>query len=316
MHDGAHILVADDSTTVRTLVSKILRRAGFVVTEAVDGIDAYAKIVLHHPDVAIVDWSMPGCSGLDVLRRVKADPSVAPTAMVVLTASDDRSLVRECLAAGAADYLRKPCDPSELVARVRNVASSKRQVDELLRQSTTDFLTGLPNRRGIRPVVDALKKPSTPFLGVALIDVDHFKSVNDTHGHGAGDAVLRVVAGRLSASSSQFTVARWGGEEFAAIGGVSSPQSMLRAGDKFRRAVGAAPIDVDVEGTLHSIDVTVSVGATVVDVDDDLDEAYDIADAALYAAKEAGRNRVGLVALGELRVLNDLRTTVSPIEVT
>ncbi len=304
MPDQQHtVLVAEDSTTVRHLVARILTRAGFRVVEAADGLDALALVLTERPQVALLDEHMPGCSGTELVRRIRSIPVVAETAVLVMTADDDRGAASAALAAGADDFLRKPCDPSELVARVRKAVTVHEREAELDRRSSTDPLTGLPNRRGMEPVLASLAAPAGSGTGLLVVDVDHFKQVNDTHGHEAGDEVLRAVAGRLAATASPATVARWGGEEFVVAGRCDDVRDVGRLGERVRRAVSAVPCEFVLDGEPRSIPVTVSVGAVFVAEGEGIERAVTAADAALYEAKGWGRNRVVLAVDGRLEPL-------------
>lgn len=292
MPDVPTVVVADDSTTVRSLVARLLTRAGFHVVEAVDGLDALAKIVLERPHLAVLDLEMPHCSGLEVLHRTRSEPELAGIPVIMLTASVDRTAAARALAAGAADYVRKPCDPAELVARVRRVADIRTHLDDLDRRSSTDPLTGLPNRRGLEPVLASLRGPVGSETAVIVVDLDHFKLVNDRMGHDAGDVVLRTVAGRLAGVAAPMTVSRWGGEEFVVVGRCAGRDGLVDVAERMRATVAATPITFEHRDELATVPVTVSVGGVLIGPDGDVDRAFARADAALYEAKAAGRNRV------------------------
>ncbi|HVW31400.1 MAG TPA: diguanylate cyclase [Acidimicrobiia bacterium] len=245
--------------------------------------------VLDRPDVVVLDLEMPRCGGMDALRQIKGDPDLADTEVVLLTGHRDAAGARAALAAGASDYIRKPCDPGELVERVRRVAEARSARRELRTRSSTDELTGLPNRRGIQPLLSGLILPATTAFGPLLANIDHFKAVNDEWGHAASDEVLRAVAARLSRAWPLFTVARWGGEEFLAVGPVLGPDELFEVAERFRLAVAATPVTLAGGPALA---VTVSVGASLVERDGPESAAVAAADEALYRAKATGRNRV------------------------
>jgi diguanylate cyclase (GGDEF)-like protein len=282
------ILVVEDSGTVRRLIVRILTRAGFVVTEAADGLEAVLRCALDRPDVVVLDIEMPRCGGIAALEQIKADPGLADTEVLVLTSRQDPADARAALAAGASDYVRKPCDPGEIVQRVRRLADARLVRQELRDRSSTDELTGLPNRRGVEALLRALTVPESAFVGLALVDIDWFKAVNDRWGHATGDVVLRAVAERLSRAWPVFTVARWGGEEFLAIGPVQDTADLAGIAERFRMAVSGGPI----EAGAAQLSVTVSVGAAMVPRGEPIDVALEAADAALYTAKRQGRDRV------------------------
>jgi diguanylate cyclase (GGDEF)-like protein len=287
---GTRVLVAEDSLTVRGLIARILTRAGFHVSTAVDGLDAIVRCGVERPDILLVDMEMPGCSGFDVLRRIKSDPDLAGVEVMMLTATHDHHLPGLALAAGAADFVRKPCDPRELVERVLRVDRTRTEREELTARMTTDELTGLPNRRGMQASLDTLGLPAPRAVGVLMVDIDHFKHINDAYGHGVGDEVLRTVANRLRTAWPLFVVSRWGGEEFLAAGPARDAVELAEIAERLRDAIEALPVST----AEHTIAVTVSVGGAVVADGCSQTAAIDWADQALYTAKEGGRNRVVL----------------------
>lgn len=293
MSAAATVLVADDSVTVRRLLSRVLRRAGFEVIEAADGVEALVLVLTTRPVVAVLDHEMPGCTGMEVLRRLRTMDEVG-TAVLLLTGTEDRRVAAEALEAGAVDFVRKGCPPAELVARVRKAVEMHRLIADLDRRSSTDPLTGLPNRRGVEAVLAALAGPAGTHLGLLLVDVDRFKSVNDDHGHEVGDLVLQSVATRLAAAAAPFTAARWGGEEFLAAGRCIGWDELGWIGERLRMAISATPIRVASAGFEETLSITVSVGGALLADGADVAEAIGVADACLYAAKASGRDRVVL----------------------
>ena len=286
----ARVLVVDDSTTVRRLVSRLLSRAGFVVTEAVDGLDAIARCAVERPDIVVLDLEMPGCSGLAALQQIKSDRDLAETEVIMLTSRASPADARAALTAGASDYVRKPCDPGELVERVRRAARARVARRELQARSAIDELTGLPNRRGMQGLLSALSMPSSALIGVLMVDIDRFKRINDAWGHPVGDTVLKVVAGRLARAWPLFTVARWGGEEFFAAGPVHDLQELEQIAERVRATVAATTVEAGED--IPALVVTVSVGGAIVERGADENATIAVADQALYEAKAAGRDRV------------------------
>ena len=235
---------------------------------------------------------------MEVLDRLRAHDELAAMPVIMLTASSDHDLMLEALRRGAHDYLRKPFDPAELDARVLAALRVKRLHDALLeanrrlaRQALTDDLTGLANRRhGARQLERevALCVRHGRLLALLRVDVDHFKPINDSHGHEAGDQVLVEVARRLEgAVRGGDELARWGGDEFVAILPGTDKPGALRAAERLRAAVAEAPIAV----AGQELPVTISVGWAhwAGDTPDDL---LARADRALYRAKDAGRDTV------------------------
>ena len=294
---GARIVVADDSLVVRTLLRRQLEEQGHTVIEAVDGEDALRVCRAELPDVVLLDVEMPKLDGHGVLAELRADAALRDTPVVFLTGRTTTEDVVEGLRLGAHDYLRKPFEPAELMARV-SAAHRVKSLQDQLRQrnaeldamSRTDALTGLPNRRHLQEQLVATGSAASRHgqrIGILMVDVDHFKKVNDLVGHDGGDRVLRAVAARVSAACRVEDVAgRWGGEEFLVVAPLTDRDGVASLGERVRAAVAASPVTVDGD---RSIDVTVSVGAAS---GDDIDLLVRQADAALYEAKAAGRDRV------------------------
>jgi PleD family two-component response regulator len=201
------VLLVEDSAAIRALVRRMLVAGGHSVVEAAGGAAALAACREQHPDVVLLDVEMPEMSGWEVLAAMKADADLRDVPVVFLTGRSDTTDIVDGLRLGAHDYLRKPCQPTELLARVQAAARVKRLQDELRqrneeldRLSRTDALTGLRNRRHVEEYLvklTSLARRNVEPIAVLVIDIDHFKSVNDEYGHDAGDAVLRQVAGRM-----------------------------------------------------------------------------------------------------------------------
>ncbi len=301
MASRGRVLVADDSAVTRALVRAELEAAGYDVVEAVDGEHALELAADGELTVVLLDVEMPGLDGFATLTRLKAEPATADIPVVFLTGRDDTSDVVEALRLGAQDYVRKPPQPAELLARVSAAAQVthlrdqlQRRTDELARQSRTDHLTALYNRRHLEEHFDALLSSSRRHrypLGVLLIDVDHFKKVNDTAGHAAGDQVLVQLSQCLSGvRRTEDVLGRWGGEEFVLLCPFTDLAGLEIVAERLRAAVEAQP-RLTSGGALH---VTVSIGGAVL-TEPGPQRARDTilrrADSNLYAAKSAGRNR-------------------------
>lgn len=296
-HISARVLVADDSLLIRTVLRKQLEEHGHVVTTAVDGLDTLRTCREHPPDVILLDIEMPNLDGHGVLAELRADARTADIPVVFLTARTTTEDVVEGLRLGAHDYLRKPFEPAELLARVSAAFRVKCLQDELRRRNAelealirVDALTGLPNRRHMQEqlvAAAAAARRHDRSMVVLMADVDHFKRVNDRFGHDAGDEVLREVASRLaSACRTEDVVGRWGGEEFLVVAQSTDASGASALGERFRSAAAATPIQVRDASTT----ITVSIGAAA--GTGDVNAMLRDADAALYEAKSAGRNRV------------------------
>ena len=295
------ILLADDSPTVRALARLELEEAGYEVVEAADGPAALAAVRAERPDVVLLDIEMPGMDGYDVVTELKADASTADIPVVFLTGRVGADDVVRALKLGGHDYLRKPPEPAELLARVSAALRVKALQDELRqraedldRMSRTDHLTALHNRRHTEEHLTALgagARRHGHHLAVLVVDVDHFKRVNDTLGHTAGDQVLVEVARRLEQSKrTEDFLGRWGGEEFLLLLPFTGVDAARVLAERLRSAVSASPVVT----TAGSIEVTISVGGAAAEAPGDHD-LLALADAQLYVAKDAGRDRVIIV---------------------
>jgi two-component system, cell cycle response regulator len=292
------VLVADSSDDIRAALEDRLGELGYRVAAAGDGAQALELVAREVPDVVLLDHELPGIDGMAVLDRLRADDELASVPVIMLTQLADPELLVQALRRGAHDYLRKPFDPAELDARVMAALRVKGLHDALLQanrrlaeQALTDDLTQLANRRhGVHQLEReiALAVRHGRVLALVRIDVDHFKAINDTHGHQAGDHVLAEVSRRLAgAVRGGDELARWGGDEFVAILPGTDKAGALRAAERLRAAVAESPVQAAGE----SLAVTVSVGWAhwAGDTPDDL---LARADRALYKAKDAGRNAV------------------------
>jgi diguanylate cyclase (GGDEF)-like protein len=294
---AGRILVAEDSLVVRTLVCDQLEDEGYEVAEAVDGESALTQCALIQPDAILLDIEMPGLDGHQVLARLKSDPALSDIPVVFLTGRTGMNDMVAGLRAGAHDYLKKPFEPAELIARIAGAVRMKRLQDELRMRndqldqlSRVDALTGIFNRRHLdEQLLEAGKTAARnqQSLAVFMLDIDHFKQVNDSHGHPAGDQVLQEFARRLKATlRAGNIVGRWGGEEFLVIAPRTTEQEAMMLGERIRLSIADEPIDL---GSVR-LSITVSIGCGV-----GLKPSAELvaqADAALYRSKAEGRNRV------------------------
>jgi len=296
------ILVAEDDLVTGRMLQTYLVKWGYEVQIVTDGLQAWRILQQENaPRLALLDWMMPEMDGMSIcreVRRLKIQPYIY---LILLTARRYQEDVVAGLEAGADEYLTKPFDPYELRARLRSGArivelqdSLIQAREELREQAMHDSLTHLLNRRAIMEILVAelgrATREQKP-LTVMMIDIDHFKSVNDKYGHPAGDSVLCEVSKRLRSSIRNYDhVGRFGGEEFLVVAPGCDATPGLAQAERLRDVVGSLPIAVkDI-----SINVTVSVGvATSEEVQTRHMEALlSAADEALYRAKEKGRNRV------------------------
>jgi two-component system, cell cycle response regulator len=292
------VLIVDDSPTVRgAVVVALTGDAGpadqVELHEAGDGEEAVLKAHMVQPHVILMDVQMPGMSGIEALAVLQSDESTRDVPVVMLTQLDEPGDIAAALQAGAYDYLRKPFDPVELLARVRAagrtgalVAQLRQLNSELDHAARTDQLTGLANRRAVD---EAMRDGASRPLAVALIDIDHFKAVNDTYGHDVGDEVLRIVADRLRmALRDADVVGRWGGEEFLALLPGADPAGIHVVCDRVLAAI-REPLGMPDGPTSITVSIGIAASATG---RLGVDELLRSADAALYEAKDAGRDRM------------------------
>mgnify|MGYP002621785843 CR=1 FL=1 len=295
------VLIADDSSISRRLLQATLARWDYQVEVACDGAEAWELLQCENaPNLAILDWMMPALTGPEVCRLVRQQSRETYTYILLLTAKSDREDLIEGLESGADDYVVKPFDQHELKVRLRAgrrildlQAELVRAREALREQATRDFLTGTWNRHAILDILRrelARAERNESWVGIVLCDLDHFKLVNDTYGHAAGDTVLREAAARMLAEVRPYDgVGRYGGEEFLIVLPGCNEADCLRKADRMRESLASRPVDF-VGG---SIDISASFGATSAfcPSPSDAEELIHAADLALYRAKHLGRNR-------------------------
>lgn len=296
------ILLAEDDLITRRLLEVQLKNWGHDLVVCSDGQQAWEE--LKHetsPKLVVLDWMMPGMDGLTLSREIRKLETKPYTYIILLTAKSRKEDIIEGLEAGADDYITKPFDPQELRVRIRAATRIVQLQEELLSalrasefQATHDSLTGLWNRYAILGI---LKKELSRSdreelsIGVIMADVDHFKKINDTYGHLAGDEVLRQTASRIVSSLRPYdSVGRYGGEEFLMVMPSCSITNALNIAERLRSTFEKNPIS-NAEGTFP---VTLSFGLVLVNGKDcqDTDIIVGRADDSLYKAKNSGRNRV------------------------
>jgi len=296
------ILIADDELMSRRLLQKTLERAGYDVTAVENGRQAADQLCpANGPRLTLLDWVMPELDGPGVCREVRKRKEQSYVYMVLLTSKESKEDVVTGLKSGADDYLTKPFDPEELKARLRTGLRILDLEDRLVKareemrfQATHDGLTTLWNRGVIMDLLGrelARSRRENVSTAILMCDLDHFKSVNDTYGPLATDDVLKETAKRLLASVRSYDfVGRYGGEEFLVVLNNCNPAFALARAEEIRKAIGQKPMP----SSSGPVPVTMSLGLLV---SKDwgcrpVDELLQEADAALYAAKAAGRNCV------------------------
>jgi two-component system cell cycle response regulator len=302
------ILLVEDSEIQRQEIRRILAKAEVAerILEAGDGCEGISLLASESVDVVVCDLDMPRLDGRKLLQYVESTTSVP---VIFLTATQDPALWAELLDQGACDAISKPFHAYDLAARVRLHLRIKRLRDELEEKnrrlallSTTDEVTGLRNRRCFeeRLSVECERgRRHGSKLALLLLDIDDFKQVNDRSGHPAGDEALRHLGGLLRARTRRSDLAiRYGGDEFALLLVESGIEGALIYAEQLRQAVAEAVVPLDSGGTLR---LTISVGVASWRQSRPTPEALvAAADAALYRAKAAGRNRVEAAPLGPL----------------
>lgn len=299
-----NVLIAEDDPVSRLLLRKHLTVWGYNVVVTSDGNEAwYALQAKDAPQLAILDWKMPGISGMELCRKVRQEGQEPYIYLILLTANSLEEHLVAGMEAGADDYIVKPFKVNELKVRLR---AGKRIIElqneliaarESLRvKSTHDSLTGLLNYEKIMQVLDtelARADRNGSCVAVMMADLDHFKRINDTYGHLAGDAVLRSVSRKLLSLKRPYdSIGRYGGEEFMVILPDCCRDSALVFAERLRSCISSNEVNAP-EG---SIPVTISVGVAVSSKNhgSDGNSLVKAADAALYKAKEHGRNRVAV----------------------
>lgn len=298
------VLVAEDDPIFLHILQSWFHKWDYRVTAVRNGVDAWEALRLPTaPPLAVLDWMMPGMDGLEVCRKIRAREQAPYCYVLLLTAKDNKEDVVTGLEAGADDYLTKPFDVDELRARIRAgkrilelQAALLRAHDTLQYESAHDPLTSLWNRGAIvgflKNEIERQQRSGQP-LGVMMADVDHFKKINDTHGHLVGDAVLKEVGRRLAEAVRAYDwVGRYGGEEFLVIVPGCKPADLITSAERLRRSIAEHKF----ETSAGPLPVTLSIGVASACDDagarQDSEQLLRAADTALYAAKAAGRNRV------------------------
>ncbi len=298
--EGARILLVEDKDYDKTKIVKSLSKDLNIVIAVDNGMRAMELISTQEFDILMVSLNLREEDGLRLCSHLRSNEKTRALPIVMIAETDDMQRVAHGLEIGAHDYIMRPLEKNELTARVRTQIRRKRFQERLrssyeisLSLALTDSLTGLYNRRYLEVHLEKLienNANSNKALGVIMMDIDHFKGVNDTHGHKVGDEVLKVFAERLKDNLRSFDlVVRLGGEEFVAILPDVVPERAYAVAERLRRAICEVPILCGVEG--GCLDISTSVGGAVINNGGhQIAAILDRADKCLYEAKNSGRN--------------------------
>jgi diguanylate cyclase (GGDEF)-like protein len=302
-----NILIIDDSSTIRHGIHLVLKQARlfdqyFEAASAQEGLEYLENNTI---EVVLCDIVMPGMDGFEFLKEMKSREMHRDIPVIMLTGQESVDKKIKGLEMGASDYLLKPFDPGELIARVRVQLKVKRLQDELKvakqrykELSITDYLTQIYNRRYFMELFDLEFSRATRYksdLSVIIFDLDNFKNVNDTHGHLVGDKVLRQLSELVRSEIRNHDIfARYGGEEFILMLPQTPTQGAFQVSEKIRKRIESVSL-----GGLGRGQVTVSMGIATFKADavNDGKDLISFADSALYRAKLAGKNRVEIAEL-------------------
>jgi diguanylate cyclase (GGDEF)-like protein len=280
----AKILVADDDRGTRLIEERILKSQGLDVISAGDGLEAWQLVRTQPPDIALCDWMMPGMDGVELCRRIKADPALKAIYVIIVTAKGQGEEKVVALEAGADEFLTKPVDPAELKARIKVGLRVVEYQRSLRATALTDELTGLFNRRAFHSELlrqsARSRRDGSPF-SLLIIDVNRFKTINDRFGHDRGDQVLQQVARRIGEVLRRSdTLFRIGGDEFAVVlpeGPHKASRVVARFHEVFGQPDDSKPVDPE-----HP---TISVGVATLQGAESVEELFHRADADMYKDK-------------------------------
>ena len=287
------VMVVEDSAPFRSALKKILTSLQFQVFTAAHGEEAM-NYFTDNPDIklALCDYRMPVKDGLEVLKEIRAIGDKNQIGVLMMTSPSENVNGAIFLKNGANDFIAKPFVKEELICRVNNTIEAMENINQIADFANKDFLTGVYNRRyfyeNMNEYVAYAEEHMEPYV-VAMLDIDHFKKINDTHGHNSGDKVLKTLAKKLiDETKGDDLIARFGGEEFCIILKDISNEDAVKFFVNLRSNIANCKVQLKKE----QISFTVSIGVAFSRSDYRLDELLELADEALYRAKENGRNRV------------------------
>ncbi|MCG8634296.1 MAG: diguanylate cyclase [Desulfobacterales bacterium] len=282
------ILVVDDTESNLDMILAILK--DYDVIASTSGEDALATVREEPVDLVLLDILMPGTDGFEVCRRLKASPETRDIPIIFITAKNDEETIEAAYDLGGTDYVTKPFRPKELLARVKVQLNLQRVIRELDFLATRDSLTGIYNRRKFFEIAEQMYAGASDDLYALMVDIDHFKQVNDRHGHHAGDKTLKTITATIAGLLPEDALfGRMGGEEFAVLLKGTDRLKAAEVASLLRRKVAETLIDI---GEVSPISCTISSGIAGKQEDIvSLDHLLRQADMALYMAKKGGRNK-------------------------
>ncbi|MFT5889395.1 MAG: two-component system cell cycle response regulator [Zhongshania sp.] len=290
------VLIVDDDAVTRLALSATLEEWGLVPVLAEDAEKALKKIAVENPPhLLIIDWSMPGMSGPELCKTIRQREDGQFFYILMLTGKEGNDAIIKAMEAGADDFVNKPFDHRVLKVRIAAGSRIVRLEQTLSQLASRDALTQCWNRRMIdelfvQSIAESTRKRSS--FSLMILDIDHFKVVNDTYGHAAGDIALKHVVNVLNINLREYDqVGRYGGEEFVILLRSTDPNEAWGAAERVRSAIQFQPAIVS---DTVSINLTVSIGIAQFNLNRDTSQNtfFDRADKALYTAKQTGRNRI------------------------
>jgi diguanylate cyclase (GGDEF)-like protein len=288
------ILIVDDSTFNLKLLQAILEKEDYEVFVTGNSLEVVDMAIAVKPSAILLDIVMPGLDGFELCRLLKKEPEVMDVPVIIVTGKTDTKDIKTAFDLGAFDYIRKPLDQVEVIARVKSALRFKEQQDMLKEMAFKDGLTGLFNHAVLMELFEKevnkqeRNKRSISFM---MLDIDFFKKVNDTYGHLAGDMIIKQVADIIKNSvRDSDIVGRYGGEEFGVVLSETNAQEAGQVSERIRQTVENNSFDIGTE----KVKITLSIGIYTKDYAEALGykEVIKRADEALYKAKQNGRNRV------------------------
>jgi diguanylate cyclase (GGDEF)-like protein len=287
------VLIADDSAVFREILSNALSTQLFQILIANDGAQA-AMIFEQNPDIKLVvtDYMMPIMDGFELTTKLRESAPKEKLAIIAVSSDDGGMTTAKFLKYGANDYIKKPFSKEELISRINNNLDYVRLIEQKARLANTDFLTGLSNRKYLMDTMEIFHanaaRGNIEYI-VGLLDIDHFKLVNDTYGHAAGDIVLKNLAKIMKEEfRNSDIVARIGGEEFCVVLTSIADQNIFPTFEKLRERVQSEKVDIG-DGVHISYTVSIGICATLAA---NFEDMLKTADEMLYKAKRSGRNKI------------------------